>query len=79
MVTDTAELIDATIVQLQTLQDLLAEDFHLCRRTGLSSDAVKCGAALEAISVLLPRLHVARSTQEPDTGCYGVDRCRNCD
>lgn len=79
MVTDTAELIDATIVQLQMLQDLLAEDFHLCRRTGLSNDAVKCGAALEAISVLLPRLHVARSTQDPHMDRYAAGRCRNCD
>jgi hypothetical protein len=72
-------LIDATIVQPQTLQDLLAEDFQLCRRTGLSGDAVKCGAALEAMSVLLPRLHVARSTQDPDMGRYAAGRCRNCD
>ena len=78
MVSDTAELIDATIAQLQTLQGLLAEDFHLCRRTGMSSDAVKCGAALEAISVLLPRLHVARSAQDPDAGRY-VGCCRNCE
>ena len=79
MVTDTAELIDATIVQLQTLQDLLAEDFHLCRRTGLSSDAVKCGAALEAISVLLPRLEVARATQDTGLGHFAAGRCRHCD
>jgi hypothetical protein len=79
MVMDTAELIDATIAQLQTLQELLAEDFQLCRRTGLSSDAVKCGAALEAISVLLPRLHMARSTQEPDMGRYAAGHCRHCD
>lgn len=79
MVTDTAELIDATIAQLQTLQDLLAEDFHLCRRTGLSSDAVKCGEALEAISVLLPRLQVARSTQDLALGSYAMGSCRGCD
>jgi hypothetical protein len=79
MVTDTAELIDATIVQLQTLQNLLAEDFHLCRRSGMSSNAVKCGAALEAISVLLPRLEVARSTQDPDTAGYVLGGCRHCD
>ena len=79
MALDTAELIDATITQLQTLQDVLAEDFHLCRRTGLSSDAVKCSAALEAISVLLPRLHVARETQDPDVGRYSRGGCRNCD
>ena len=79
MVPDTAELIDATIAQLQTLQGLLAEDFHLCRRTGLSNDAVKCGAALEAISVLLPRLHVARSTQDAGLGYYAAGRCRGCD
>ena len=78
MALDTAELIDATIVQLETLQGLLAEDFHLCRRTGLSGDAVKCGAALEAISVLLPRLQVARATQDADITRY-VGRCRTCD
>jgi hypothetical protein len=76
---DTAELIDATIAQLQTLQQLLAEDFHLCRRTGLSGDAVKCSAALEAISVLLPRLHVARATQDPEAGRFGYGQCRHCD
>ena len=79
MVTDTAELIDATISQLQTLQELLAEDFHICRRTGLASDASKCNAALEAISVLLPRLHVARSSQDPSPGRYASGHCRNCD
>jgi hypothetical protein len=79
MVTDTAELIDATISQLQTLQELLAEDFHLCRRTGLASDASKCNAALEAISVLLPRLQVARSTQDPSLGRYAVGHCRHCE
>ena len=76
---DTAELIDATIAQLQTLQELLAEDFQLCRRSGLSGDAVKCGAALEAISVLLPRLHVARDTQDPEPGRFAYGHCRNCD
>jgi len=76
---DTADLIDATIVQLQTLQDVLAEDFHLCRRSGLSSDAVKCGAALEAISVLLPRLQIARTTQDADIARYSGGRCRHCD
>jgi hypothetical protein len=79
MVTDTAELIDAAIMQLQTLQDVLAEDFQLCRRTGLSGDAVICGAALEAISVLLPRLERARSAQELEMGRYASIRCRNCD
>ena len=79
MVSDTAELIDATIAQLQTLQDLLAEDFHLCRRTGLSGDAVKCGEALEAISLLLPRLHVARSTQDVGLGGYSSGCCRSCE
>ncbi len=79
MAIDTAELIDATITQLQTLQELLAEDFHLCRRTGLASDASKCNAALEAISVLLPRLHVARSTQDPSMAHYAAGRCQHCD
>jgi hypothetical protein len=79
MALDTVELIDATIVQLQVLQDLLAEDFHLCRRTGLSSDAVKCSAALEAISVLLPRLHIAREAQDPDVGRYSRGPCRHCE
>ena len=65
-------------MQLETLQGLLAEDFHLCRRTGLSGDAVKCGAALEAISVLLPRLQLARATQDPDISRY-VGHCRSCD
>ena len=79
MVTDTAEMIDATIAQLQTLQEALAEDFQLCRRTGLSSDAVISGAALEAISVLLPRLERARSAQDLEVGRYASSRCRNCD
>lgn len=76
---DTAELIDATIAQLQTLQGLLAEDFHLCRRTGMSSHAVKCGAALEAISVLLPRLEVARTTQDAEMAAYPGVFCSHCE
>jgi hypothetical protein len=79
MVLDTAELIDATIAQLQTLQGLLAEDFQLCRRSGLSADAAKCGAALEAISVLLPRLQLARTTQDPWAGRLGHGHCSHCD
>ncbi len=79
MIIDTAELIDATITQLQTLQELLAEDFQLCRRTGLASDASKCNAALEAISVLLPRLQVARSTQDASLGRLAAGHCRHCD
>ena len=39
MIDDTAELIDTAIAQLQALQGVLAEDFHLCRRTGLASVA----------------------------------------
>jgi hypothetical protein len=78
MYNDTADLIDETIEHLQTLQGLFAEDFNLCRRTGLASDARKCGDALEAISYLLPRLQVARSTQEADVS-YGVAACTHCD
>ena len=76
---DTTELIDATIDQLQTLQGVFAEDFQLCRRTGLSQDARKCGEALEAISLLLPRLQQARSTQDPTDVGYGAGRCNSCD
>jgi hypothetical protein len=70
MYTETTTLIDATIENLETLQQVFADDFNLCRRTGLASDAHKCGAALEAISVLLPRLQLARTTQEPDGARY---------
>jgi hypothetical protein len=66
MYTETTTLIDATIENLETLQQVFSDDFNLCRRTGLASDAHKCGAALEAISMLLPRLQLARTTQEPD-------------
>ena len=76
---DTTELIDAIIDQLQTLQGVFAEDFQLCRRTGLSQDARKCGEALEAISLLLPRLQQARSTQDPADVGYGAGRCSSCD
>jgi hypothetical protein len=79
MYIDTAELIDATIEQLRTLQGVFAEDFHLCRRTGLSQDARRCGEALEAISLLLPRLQLARATQDPAAGRYGGANCPNCD
>lgn len=79
MYTDTAELIDETIEHLQTLQGVFVEDFNLCRRTGLASDARKCGDALEAISVLLPRLQVARSTQELTNGAFASARCSICD
>ena len=78
MYTDTAELIDETIEQLQTLQGVFAEDFNLCRRTGLGQEARKCNDALEAISVLLPRLRVARSCQEPSYG-YGAGYCPTCE
>ncbi len=74
MYTETTSLIDATIEHLETLQQVFADDFHLCRRTGLASDAHKCGAALEAISMLLPRLQLARTTQEP----AGLNVGRHC-
>jgi hypothetical protein len=77
MYTETTSLIDATIEHLETLQQVFADDFQLCRRTGLASDAHKCGAALEAISMLLPRLQLARSTQEP-AGAAGR-YCRGCE
>jgi hypothetical protein len=82
MYTETTTLIDATIENLETLQQLFADDFNLCRRTGLASDAHKCGAALEAISMLLPRLQLARTTQEPDGARYspfgGSPNARYC-
>jgi hypothetical protein len=82
MYTETTTLIDATIENLETLQQLFADDFNLCRRTGLASDAHKCGAALEAISMLLPRLQLARTTQEPDGSRYspfsGPSNARYC-
>ena len=78
MYTETTSLIDATIENLQTLQQVFADDFDLCRRTGLASDAHKCGAALDAISLLLPRLQLARTTQEPHAA--GPARwCRSCE
>lgn len=74
MYTETTTLIDATIENLETLQQVFADDFNLCRRTGLASDAHKCGAALEAISMLLPRLQLARTTQEPEGAGHGPFR-----
>ncbi len=86
MYTETTTLIDATIENLETLQQLFADDFNLCRRTGLASDAHKCGAALEAISMLLPRLQLARTTQEPDgaqrspfNGPFNARYCIGCE
>lgn len=79
MYTDTTELIDETIAHLQTLQGIFAEDFNLCRRSGLSQDARKCGDALEAISLLLPRLQIARSTQDSVGTSFGFGRCPSCD
>lgn len=86
MYTETTTLIDATIENLETLQQLFADDFNLCRRTGLASDAHKCGAALEAISMLLPRLLLARTTQEPDgaqrspfNGPFNARYCIGCE
>ena len=79
MDTDTTELIDTTIEQLQLLRGVFAEDFHLCRRTGLASDARKCSDALEAISLLLPRLELARTTQDEAGRGYAPRQCRNCD
>jgi hypothetical protein len=76
---DTTELIDETIAQLRTLQGVFAEDFHLCRRTGLSQDARRCGEALEAISLLLPRLQLARATQDPAGDRFAGGHCPNCD
>lgn len=78
MYTETTSLIDATIEHLETLQQVFADDFQLCRRTGLASDAHKCGAALEAISMLLPRLQLARTTQEP-AGTHAGRYCLGCE
>jgi len=78
MYTETTSLIDATIENLQTLQQVFADDVDLCRRTGLASDAHKCGAALDAISLLLPRLQLARSTQEPRPA-GSARSCRGCE
>jgi hypothetical protein len=76
--TDTTTLIDDTIANLETLRQVFADDFALCRRSGLAGDAHKCGAALEAISLLLPRLQVARTTQDyepspPARHCPGCE------
>ena len=79
MDTDTTELIDTTIERLQVLQGVFAEDFHLCRRTGLSTDARHCSDALEAISLLLPRLELARAMQAAASRGYGAGHCRHCD
>jgi len=79
MHTDTTELIDRTIAHLRTLQGVFAEDFNLCRRSGLSQEARKCGDALEAISLLLPRLHVARTAQDADEDGFSYGRCSRCE
>jgi hypothetical protein len=77
MQTNTTELIDSTISNLETLRKVFADDFDLCRRAGMASDAWKCGAALEAIAMLLPRLELARATQEGDFAAWGA--CPHCD
>ena len=79
MHTDTTDLIDETIMRLQTLQEVFAEDFDLCRRSGLSQDARKCGDALEAITLLLPRLQTARSTQDPAGLEWWPGYCASCE
>ena len=79
MDTDTTELIDTTIEHLQLLQGVFAEDFHVCRRTGLATDARRCSDALEAISLLLPRLECARAMQEAASRGYAPGHCRHCD
>jgi hypothetical protein len=79
MDTDTTELIDTTIEHLQQLQGVFADDFHLCRRTGLATDARRCSDALEAISLLLPRLELARAMQQAASRGYAPGSCRNCD
>jgi hypothetical protein len=43
----------------------------------MASDAWKCGAALEAIAMLLPRLELARASQEGDYAAWGA--CPHCD
>ena len=77
MQTNTTELIDSTICNLEALRQVFADDFDLCRRAGLAGDAWKCGSALEAIATLLPRLALARGTQEGDIGAWGS--CPHCE
>ena len=67
----------ASSFDLETLRQVFADDFDLCRRAGLAGDAWKCGSALEAIAALLPRLQLARGTQEGDAGAWVS--CPHCD
>lgn len=78
MFTDTTTLIDSAIEQLETLRELFADDFSVCRSAGLAQDARQCGEALEAISMLLPRLQRVRAAQEPDED-YRRPLCMGCD
>jgi len=77
MQASTTDLIDSTICNLEALRQVFADDFDLCRRAGLAGDAWKCGSALEAIATLLPRLELARGTQEGDTGAGAS--CPHCE
>ena len=77
MQTNTTELIDSTLSNLEALRKVFADDFDLCRRAGLASDAWKCNAALEAIALLVPRLALARDTQEGDFAAWGA--CPHCE
>ena len=78
MFTDTTALIDTTIDHLETLREVFADDYAVCRSAGLAQDARKCGEALAAISTLLPKLQLARATQEPEED-YRRPLCVNCE
>ena len=78
MFTDTVTLIDQTIENLQMLADAFADDVDLCTRhpARLITEARACKEAVAAIDSLIPKLHAARATQEPDRNfalCLGCD------
>ena len=78
MFTDTVTLIDQTIENLQMLADAFAEDVDLCTRhpARLTTEARACREAAVAIDSLIPKLHAARATQEPERN-YAL--CLDCD
>jgi hypothetical protein len=76
---DARTLLDVSIANLQTLATLLADELGDCGRPlpALSPEARACKEALLTISVLIPKLHVARA-MVPVSALLGRG-CSHCD
>ena len=78
MMTDTTTIVDEAIERLEILRGVFADDISMCQRAGLMRQAQQCRAALEAITVVLPRLADARATQD-GAGACAPRQCPHCD